>query len=245
MIHLPDITLVMIAGWQRPSEAALADTLRRFTFPDVIVFANEPMQHHKTVVTSIQNYTDADRVKTFIAPAYIQTEFALFIDWDGYPVRPDRWIEHFRDFDFIGAPWPWFTDHAVGNTGFCLRSKKLMHVLANDPSVRLGEQEDVGLSRLMRPYLESVHNIRYAPRELASVFAVEHGSLGQQAFGFHGIWNILTFMSDDEVKARLDLMEDEQWQRVQMSVMSNHALLMGRNDLYLWICQEIMKRRLK
>ena len=61
------------------------------------------------------------------------TEYVLTIESDGMPVRSG--LESFvGKWDYVGAPWqvvrqPWylrvFPDYLVGNSGFCLRSKRI------------------------------------------------------------------------------------------------------------------------
>ena len=68
---------------------------------------------------------------------HINTEFCLVVQADGYVLNGELWREEFREFDYIGAPWPIAADkyidpfgqhQRVGNGGFSLRSKKLLLV---------------------------------------------------------------------------------------------------------------------
>ena len=68
---------------------------------------------------------------------YVDTDYVLTIQSDGFVINPNYWSCDFLNYDYIGAPWPWreqgfvtpFGEHiSVGNGGFSLRSKKLLEV---------------------------------------------------------------------------------------------------------------------
>ena len=60
---------------------------------------------------------------------YIDTDYCLIFQDDGFPLNPHLWNNHFFNYDYIGTPWPGrlFIDaesNPVGGGGFSLRSKK-------------------------------------------------------------------------------------------------------------------------
>ena len=86
----------------------------------------------------------------------IKTPFVLFIEWDGYVIEPRAWHPSFREYDYIGAKWA--DDPAdgmrVGNSGFCLQSKRLLDALADPRFVPLENQNvDLLICRTYRPEL--------------------------------------------------------------------------------------------
>lgn len=107
--------------------------------------------------------------------AYVDTEFVLIFQHDGFVLSADSWRNEFLNYDYIGTPWigywPTNPNHNVGNGGFSLRSKKLLEILANDGKIEAGGSEDVAISRVHRNYLES-KGIKYAPEEIAGMFAI-------------------------------------------------------------------------
>lgn len=125
---------------------------------------------------------------------YIETEFVINIQWDGYILNYKGWSDDFYNYDFIGATWLYHDGMNVGNGGFSMRSKKLLEVLANDPEITQTMPEDHQICRTYRRYLENTHGIRFAPAEVADRFSIEaYGASilpgankysGQ--FGFHG-----------------------------------------------------------
>ncbi len=111
----------------------------------------------------------------------IDTSHVLLVQWDGYVLNPAAWREEFFASDYIGAQWFWHDDGMrVGNGGFSLRSRKLLHAL-QDPRIVLTEAEDITICRAFRPLLEREHGIRFASEATADAFAYEAAYPGRQA----------------------------------------------------------------
>lgn len=122
---------------------------------------------------------------------HVQTPHCLVIQWDGFIVDAAAWDPEFLQFDYIGAPWPQFTDgREVGNGGFSLRSRKLLEA-CRDERFQLHHPEDVAICRTNRDLLEKSYDIRFARRPLADRFAFERTVPRESAFGFHGIFNMV------------------------------------------------------
>lgn len=128
---------------------------------------------------------------------YIETDFVLVVQHDGFILNPKAWTEEFLEYDYIGAPW-WYKDECnVGNGGFSLRSKKLQAMLQSDPIIFETYCEDHNICRTYGNYLKS-KGIKFAPEDLASQFSIEgdlHGTGKEKysgdvwtgEFGFHGL----------------------------------------------------------
>lgn len=131
---------------------------------------------------------------------YIDTSHLLIVQHDGFVLNADAWNDKWLQYDYIGAPWMWYTEKNVGNGGFSLRSKRLHTILATDPNiipqneprVTTNKEEDHCICRIYRNYLEAKYKIKFAPIEVAEKFSIEAWSVtppgnkynGQ--FGFHG-----------------------------------------------------------
>lgn len=120
---------------------------------------------------------------------YVETPFALIIQYDGYILNYKAWRKEYLNYDYIGAPW-WYKDgQNVGNGGFSLRSKKLISAMASDELIQETHPEDHVIGRTYRKYLEKEYSIKFAPEDLAATFSVE-GWKGDKSyigqFGFHG-----------------------------------------------------------
>jgi len=115
---------------------------------------------------------------------YVKTDYLLVIQWDGFVLHPESWTDKFLEYDYIGATWGYQDPWRVGNGGFSLRSRALMDIVRNDINIDLIFPEDHHICRTYRPYLEYI-GIKYAPENVANLFAVEcNGKLDKQ-FVFH------------------------------------------------------------
>jgi len=130
---------------------------------------------------------------------YLDTEFVLIVQADGFIINPYKWTDIFLEYDYIGAPWPhepqygFAGDTRVGNGGFSLRSKKLidMPVKLNFPHRNKQEDrwhEDGYYCISQRKALEE-NGCKFAPLEVAKHFSHEMHEAdleGIEPFGFHG-----------------------------------------------------------
>jgi hypothetical protein len=111
-------------------------------------------------------------------PDYINTDFYMTVQPDGYILNGSAWDDEFLKYDLIGAPWFW--DNVVGNMAFCIRSTKLGKELQSDEYPDTFPM-DVNICRKYWEVLEK-KGFTKAPAELASKFSVENqpyvGSLG-------------------------------------------------------------------
>lgn len=139
---------------------------------------------------------------------YIDTEFAMCVQRDGYPINVKAWRDEFLEYDYIGAPWLWApvgrseicpVGNCVGNGGFSIRSKKLMEESLKysytDRWRELREEkkeenakdilnEDEFICREISDELKS-SGVKFAPVEVAYSFSIENMAYTGQ-FGFHG-----------------------------------------------------------
>ena len=114
-------------------------------------------------------------------PKYIESDFALFANHDGYIVNTEAWDDNFLNYDYIGGPWlpgtlP-STGARVGNGGFSLRSKKLLDrclqddfKLVDTPPPELYRADDVMICSIYKKLLED-SGIKFAPIEIAAKFS--------------------------------------------------------------------------
>ncbi len=131
---------------------------------------------------------------------YVDTEFVLVIQYDGFILKPVAWSDDFLKYDYIGAPW-WYVDGSpnVGNGGFSMRSKKLLEILANDPHITDFHPEDDRICRFYGNYLKE-KGIVFALDEVARRFSVEtfktprpgFQNKWEDQFGFHGYYTDIT-----------------------------------------------------
>lgn len=192
----------------RPSVAlAIADTqayalannaiqacVTRFDFQQVHVFTDAPQywpQYHTVPVARMQGIEDYNRIILEQLPAVVQADFCLVAQFDGFILNAEAFSEDFYQFDYIGAVWPDYPQHRVGNGGFSWRSRKLLRAVAQLAPLReAGQAEDLFICRTLRAELEARHGCVFADEATAQRFSYEIVPHDQPSFGFHGIFNL-------------------------------------------------------
>jgi hypothetical protein len=132
--------------------------------------------------------------------AYIETDYCLVVQDDGWVLNGKNFKPEYYDYDYIGAPshcafgegnlylhfsWTQATEpvKVVQNGGFSLRSKRfleacnkhgIMHLNSNEIH---GWNEDAQLSAILKPLLQSF-GYKYCPDEIAKYFSIEYVGLG-------------------------------------------------------------------
>lgn len=137
---------------------------------------------------------------------FVDTEFCLIVQADGFIINPSIWSKQFLEYDYIGAPWPdevgvhnasfdrmEMGGNRVGNGGFSLRSKKLLDVCSQIQFDQLDlpiKSEDLIVCHYL--YNEMLDaGIKFAPLDIAKKFSIELWIENQSdnlasSFGFHG-----------------------------------------------------------
>lgn len=216
-MKLDNVTLVSIVGNPRhldDTKKAIRHCIKQVDFDKTILLSCEEdseFQTHKIP------YLDVGMYNNFCIKEltnYIDTEFCLVIQSDGYIIDTDYWTNDFLDYDYIGCPWASW-GYTIGNGGFSLRSKKFLdasssleyfsdsHIQAGIPSHMFLHgsicAEDFFLCYLHKEHMVK-NGIKFPSPELAYQFSVEHqdGKIKQfnpedittyKSFGFHGKFN--------------------------------------------------------
>lgn len=209
-LKLPDVTLCSVfTVCHELSYMAAYDCLKRAEFGDVKLFTDEPRGSGSTKIekpTSVRQFAEFSH---HILPTYIKTSHALHIQWDSWIINPSAWDDRFLEYDYIGAPWWYDDDYNVGNSGFCIRSKRLMDYLTeHKEEYPIGSPED---HTLCREYQRHLPQFKWAPAKLAWNFAVERTQLYplNEVFGFHGMFRWPLVMRSDALFERLNLAKVE------------------------------------
>lgn len=150
------------------------------------------------LVYQLMRHEDYSPFVVYCLKEYIETDYCLIVQQDGWALNADNWRDQWFDYDYVGAPAytgveknpvigyvynPLFNHyenpHILQNGGFSLRSKKLLEAPTKygitikwDPLIGYNN-EDYQLTCVMRPALENV-GIKFAPTEIARYFSVEH-----------------------------------------------------------------------
>lgn len=204
MLDLSNVTLFAVACTNVDETIkALRQSMKGIKYEQVLLFTHEErsLEEFGIKVINIEklDYKGYNHFVLYRLKDYIDSDYSLLIQNDGFVLRPDKWDKRFFDYDYIGAPWPkdvHFTEEGVnvrvGNGGFSFRSKKLLDAFEalNLPFTDNGtgfHHEDGVISSYYRKKLED-YGIKYAPVPIASLFSREVvcDDSVRFPFGFHG-----------------------------------------------------------
>lgn len=166
--------------------------------------SNDPRIVKIPQIASIESYSEFMIKELY---KYVDTDYVLIFQHDGFVLNPNRWSDKYLDYDYIGAPSFW----GMGNGGFSLRSKKLLHLLAHDESVVEFHPEDLKICKTYRAHLES-KGIKFAPRDIAQRFSVENSTWNGQ-FGYHNadisLWDSSKFIDASEENPFAEILQNQ------------------------------------
>lgn len=194
---------MVLVDTQLPALAhnALVNSLAKFPADDVLVFSDQPQlwsRYRHVLIDRITDIEDYNRIILTSLAEHAVCDFQLIIQYDGFVLNGDAFIDEFLEHDYVGAVWPNFSFHNVGNGGFSLRSRRLIEEAARLSHLRLeGEAEDLFICRSVRPLLEGRAGVRFASPALAHRFAFESPGQSLATFGFHGFLNLPIIYRDD------------------------------------------------
>lgn len=196
-LALPQVTLCAATSVNLAATVqAMAHCLNLADFGRAVLFSHSvppglPQGLEHVTIAPLCSSADYSRFMLSELAPHIDTSHCLIVQWDGFILDADAWEPAFLDCDYIGAPWPQFTDgHDVGNGGFSLRSRRLLDACCAPGFVFTAEPEDVVIARRNRLWLETDQKLRFADRALASRFSFERDRTAARSFGFHGVFNL-------------------------------------------------------
>jgi ADP-heptose:LPS heptosyltransferase len=190
MIDLGRITLIAIDCYNYGGAvAALKKSVEQCKFGAVKFLTDIPLKQEGIEVIQIPTISSKEQYSKFCVKElykYIDTDFVLICQHDGYVLDSSVWNDEFYNYDYIGSPWIYEHGRNVGNGGFSLRSKKLQTILGTDELIDICHPEDQSICILYGDYLQGKHGIKFAPEELADTFSYELKTPVCKTFGFHG-----------------------------------------------------------
>lgn len=219
MLDLNAVTLVTIDGVGHDVDAvkALKYSTKNINFNKILYITAGEMTPNFCSTVKISKLSRDDYQKFCVVELanYINTEYFLLIQSDGFVVNPHSWDERFLNYDYVGAPWPNSTlaralnnplvrkideetslvlknaTGLVGNGGFTLRSKRLLDISSKlFKEEYIGTPEDNVICILMRRELEN-SGIKFPDYRTALQFSCEHRIFNNilyssdHSFGFH------------------------------------------------------------
>lgn len=193
MLKLPDVTLVAfgtknIEGMQK----ALDASQKGVEFGAVKLITSVPCptidEWNRNIVFNLWQFVD--------------TDFCILVHPDGYIVHPESWMDKFREYDYIGAPWPLPTDDysyrdvkgeiiRVGNS-VSWRSKRLLELPTKldmpwQPFYGFTNEDGYICVNMRHTFVD--HGMQFAPVDVAKYWGREHDMeeniLVEYPFTFH------------------------------------------------------------
>jgi hypothetical protein len=210
MLHLPNITLLAVSSVNLAgTDLALQISSHDIEFGAIKFLSSEDWSPSSQKIEMVKipklDLVAYDRFILCDLYKYVETDYCLVVQSDGFVLNASRWNPAFLEYDYIGAPWPInlmlqpgdinldLSANNVGNGGFSLRSKRLLEATSRitfDDLKFITTSEDLILSHFL---LQEMLNagIKFPKPELAAQFSIESpaAAYGQNittSFGFHG-----------------------------------------------------------
>lgn len=177
-MKLPQVTLITLSGLNYQTKEhleALEKSCRRIEFADVKYIQ----------LASIKDLDSYSKAMIYELPKYVDTEFCLTVQADGWVINPELWNDEWLKWDYIGAPWPLPADpisyrdknglvRRVGNGAVSLRSKKLLNVAKlNKWQSFYGFANEDGFICVNNVHIYEAAGCKIAPLEVAKHFSKE------------------------------------------------------------------------
>jgi hypothetical protein len=203
---LSNITLCCIdCAYHDLAINALRRSIAQCEFEAVCYFTDRDMELEGIRSIRIDPLKSAEDYSNFVIhrlPDYIETDFVLIVQYDGFVLNADAWSDDFLNYDYIGAKILLSDGYVVGNGGFSLRSRKLLKALGKSAAAGYDAknspwQEDMAICVQFREHLELAHNITFAPGDLAERFASGTGMPDRGTFGFHNLMQLVKLVEND------------------------------------------------
>ena len=210
LLKLDQVTLISVTSVELPAtELALMISMHDIEFGSVKLLTSEEFVSQDAQIEVIKipklSFEGYSKFVLNELHKYVNTEFCLVIQADGFILNAHRWQEKFLEYDYIGAPWPKILTLAggpdqmlvmqnqVGNGGFSLRSKRLLLETANinfDDLTFPTKSEDLIICHFLHEEMLK-RGIAFPAPEFAAQFSIEskyasYGQTPKTSFGFHG-----------------------------------------------------------
>lgn len=242
---MKNITMVAIEWqWYDLTKYAIEHSLNHIDPKDVLIISDReilPGARH-VYMEPVKSFREYNQVMMKGVVEHLTTDHALYVQWDGLANRKDLWTNEFLNYDWIGAPWYWEPEgRNVGNGGFSLRSRKLLE-LCQDPHIQLTAErdyiaEDANVCIDYRAWLEQ-RGIRFAPTAVAEQFSFELGKV-RDSFGFHGVWNFITYLSDVDLDYIIPRMDYKGWNVYKWHHVLRAAIDNEKTEVYTYLLDQL------
>jgi hypothetical protein len=200
-LNLDNVTLCCLdCAYYALAADALRATLSKCDFAAALFFSDRDCHVNGVRFVPTERITSSAQYSNFLIHnlhEYIDTDYVLIIQYDGFVLNPGAWDPRFLQYDYIGAKISINKRSIVGNGGFSLRSRRLLRALRDDFEIRRYDafrepySEDLAICDTYRDILESRHGIRFAPEAVADRFSPELTPPTVHNFGFHNLIHLI------------------------------------------------------
>lgn len=205
-MKLKDITLVGVSSVKiEETLDALVRSCEGLDFHSVKILTDVNCKRDGVDVYKVPKMSTIDEYSRFMVydlGDYIDTEYAITVQYDGWIINPDKWSDEFYQYDYIGAPWPLPNDGfsyrdpfnniiRVGNGGFSFRSKRIMTLpkkLGLEWKAYHGFYNEDGFLAIHNKHIFEQWGCKYPTPEVAAKFSQEIRTsecVGITPLGFH------------------------------------------------------------
>ena len=217
-MNLSQITLVCIEGTEKENNIrdavnALKISSSVLSFKEIIILSPTPPvelpENIKYYKINKLTWVEYNQFVVSELHKYINTEYCLLIQSDGFILNPHLWDDRFLEYDYIGHAFNFIKYpfqikgvdeqvvakkgvqglNRVGNGGFSFRSKKLLNATAEIPH-KCEKGEDAFICNDHYDFLVE-KGIKFSPVEIADLFAKDYAEYNNDTFGFHGNKDLL------------------------------------------------------
>ena len=217
-MNLSQITLVCIEGTEKENNIrdavnALKISSSVLSFKEIIILSPTPPvelpDNIKYYKINKLTWVEYNQFVVSELHKYINTEYCLLIQSDGFILNPHLWDDRFLEYDYIGHAFNFIKCpfqikgvdeqvvakkgvqglNRVGNGGFSFRSKKLLNATAEIPH-KCEKGEDAFICNDHYDFLVE-KGIKFSPVEIADLFAKDYAEYNNDTFGFHGNKDLL------------------------------------------------------
>lgn len=199
-LQLKNITLIIIdcLNLER-AQVALDICQKNVDFGEVKLLTNLEDENDKRII-KIDKIDSIKKYSTFCIKKlndYVNTEYCLLIQYDGFILNANSWDNEFLKFDYLGPKdikRSKEENRIVINGGFTLRSKRLLSELQKINDEELEKEliygEDYIIFRLQNELREK--GLVFPESEILDRFAIDTSlnkidSKNINSFGFHGL----------------------------------------------------------
>ena len=196
MLNLPHVDIIIIDCIKHNESIEILEFCsKNINFGSAKFFTDKKIKSDNIEIIKIKKIGSIQDYSNFCLKLnnYIDNDYVLIIQRDGFIINPHLWDNNFLCFDYIGAPWTNFGNYKndIGNGGFSLRSKYFLEY-SSKYQTTLSNPEDYFLNEINYDSAISF-GINYAPLDLSYKFSVENfipklkNKLNlHHSFGFHG-----------------------------------------------------------